>query len=126
MKVLVCGSRNWQETSRIWEDLRTLPVGTHVIHGAAKGADSMCDGIIREMSTSVPGRFTVERFPADWSRGRSAGIVRNIKMLDQKPDLVIAFWSGSSKGTRHTIGEAVKRGIPVRVHYPSGVQNIPL
>jgi hypothetical protein len=36
-------------------------------------------------------------------------------MLDEKPDLVIAYWNGKSNGTAHTISEARKRGIPVEV-----------
>ena len=36
-------------------------------------------------------------------------------MLDEKPDEVIAFQLNSSKGTQHTIDNALKRGIPTRV-----------
>ena len=36
-------------------------------------------------------------------------------MLDQKPDLVLAFHDdlGKSRGTADTVGEAKRRGIPV-------------
>jgi hypothetical protein len=60
--------------------------------------------------------WNVRVFPADWERyKRRAGIIRNLEMLDQEPDLVIAFWDGKSRGTAHTIGEARRRGIPVEV-----------
>ncbi|TAL45507.1 MAG: hypothetical protein EPN91_02025 [Salinibacterium sp.] len=60
--------------------------------------------------------FAVEEFKADWETyGRRAGIVRNLAMLDTRPDLVIACWDGESKGTAHTMTEARKRGIPVEV-----------
>jgi hypothetical protein len=36
-------------------------------------------------------------------------------MLNGSPDLVIAFWDGESRGTRHTIDEAKRRGIPVEI-----------
>ena len=53
---------------------------------------------------------------ANWNEdGKRAGILRNLRMLDQKPDLVIAFWDGQSTGTQHTITEARKRGIPVEI-----------
>lgn len=42
-------------------------------------------------------------------------MIRNIEMLDQKPDLVLAFWDGASTGTGHTVAEAGKRGIPVEI-----------
>lgn len=41
---------------------------------------------------------------------------RNLAMLDEKPDLVIAFQINGSAGTQHTIDQARKRGIPVEVH----------
>ncbi len=47
--------------------------------------------------------------------GRRAGPERNIRMLDSTPDLVLAFWDGQSRGTRHTISEARRRNITVRV-----------
>ena len=57
-----------------------------------------------------------QRFPADWDTyGKQAGFIRNIQMLDEKPDLVIAFQKNASRGTQHTINEARKRGIPVEV-----------
>jgi hypothetical protein len=37
-------------------------------------------------------------------------------MLDTDPDVVIAFWDGTSRGTRHTIDSAIRRGIPVEAY----------
>lgn len=57
--------------------------------------------------------FPVERYPADWERyGKRAGPIRNRKMLDQGPDLVVAF--GGDKGTADCVREARRRGIAVR------------
>ena len=59
----------------------------------------------------------VTRYLADWKRyGSGAGPIRNDKMLALKPDLVLAFWNGYSRGTLHTIKGARKLGIEVRVH----------
>jgi hypothetical protein len=58
-----------------------------------------------------------ERYAADWKQyGKRAGILRNLQMLDQRPDLVLAFQRNGSRGTQHTIDEARKRGIAVEVH----------
>ncbi len=110
MRVLVCGSRTWRYGGKVYERLRQLPRGTHVIHGGARGADFLAATCADSLGMKV------ECFPADWkNEGRSAGVQRNLLMLQQQPDLVIAFWDGKSTGTAHTIREAEKRGIPVEI-----------
>jgi hypothetical protein len=110
MKVLVCGSRTWHRDDIIKARLAQLPRGTHVIHGGARGADQMAATIATALG------FTVDVFWPDWVRdGVRAGIERNKVMLDQQPDLVLAFWKGGSTGTGHTVSEAGKRGIKVEV-----------
>lgn len=47
--------------------------------------------------------------------GKKAGNLRNLQMLDMGPDLVIAFPTRKSRGTRHCIGEATARGIAVQI-----------
>ncbi len=116
MKVLVCGSRDWADVAAIGYRLSILPAGTEVLHGGARGADSIAE----EFCIPVSRRLVPRCFQADWAtHGKRAGILRNLQMLDERPDLVIAFWDGKSKGTAHTIGEARKRGIPVEVIPPS-------
>jgi len=110
MRVLVCGSRGWTDETRIFQRLSLLPFGTEIISGAASGADSLAAMVAQTLG------FTVREFPADWNRyGRSAGFMRNFEMLNQRPDLVIAFWDGQSRGTAHTIRGARARAIPVEV-----------
>lgn len=109
MLVLICGSRGFDDTQAIRAALGRLPAETHVIHGDAKGADRLA----AELAAREFG-LTVTAHPADWStHGRRAGILRNLAMLDQHPDLVIGFWDGHSPGTGHTLSQAAARGIPV-------------
>lgn len=113
MKVLVCGSRDWPalDKRRIFARLAELGHGTEVIHGGAPGADSFADFWCRQLG--IP----VREFKAQWKLfGRKAGPIRNRQMLDEAPDLVIAFQKDSSTGTQDTIDEARRRGIPVEVH----------
>jgi len=110
MKVLICGSRDWEYGGAVYKRLRDLPQGSLVITGAARGADRLADFYARQLGHDT------KRFPADWETfGKRAGFIRNVQMLEQEPDLVIAFQKNGSRGTQHTIDEARKRGIPVEV-----------
>jgi hypothetical protein len=114
MKVLVCGSRDWADPMAVTErivDLAEAYPAALVIHGGCRGADMRVEGaaIVCNLRTKV--------FLADWRRfGRKAGPLRNRQMLDEEPDLVIAFQRDGSRGTQDTIDEARRRGIPVEVH----------
>ena len=115
--ILVCGSREWTDRSMIRLRLATLlpkdPGADEptIIHGAARGADSIAGEIAQQLG------FWVESYPADWKRhGKRAGPIRNREMLDKVPDLVIAFVRGESRGTWDCVHEAEARGIPVEVH----------
>lgn len=111
MRVLVCGSREYDYPVGVAVRIAELPEGTVVIHGAALGPDTIAGNFAKNTML-----LDVEEYPADWETyGKRAGIIRNLAMLDTEPDLVIAFWDGKSKGTGHTIREAQKRGIPVEI-----------
>ena len=116
MKVLVCGSRTWTDTLPIRNRMTKLfldaPVGSRptVIHGGAPGADVLAGHEARKLGMKV------HVFPADWKKhGKRAGILRNLKMLEEEPDLVLAFWDGKSFGTAHTISVAKERNIPIEI-----------
>jgi len=109
--VVVTGSREWANLARIDDAMKWLHSkhgsDVRIVHGTARGADQLCASTARRYGFSVVG------VPADWAQfGRSAGYRRNIQMLtDYNPDLVLAFWNGTSKGTKHTIDEAKSRGL---------------
>jgi len=113
MKVLVCGDRHWTDRESIQRELESIDGISVVVHGAAKGADSIAADIAHEMELGV------DSYPAQWGRyGRGAGPIRNQQMLDEgRPDLVLAFHRNlsSSKGTKDMVTRAKKAGIKVRV-----------
>ena len=110
MKILICGSRDWDDTSIIQDRLEQLPRDTEILHGNAPGADRIAAAIALMLGLSVTS------FPANWKRyGKSAGLKRNIEMLDENPDLVIAFQKNKSRGTQHTIDNAIARGIQLEI-----------
>lgn len=110
MKVLVTGSRSWTDEAPIRARLEQLPPCSFVMHGGARGVDRMAALIATELGHAV------RAYQADWRReGRRAGILRNLRMLDENPDVVLAWWDGRSPGTWHCIEAAIERGIPVEV-----------
>lgn len=108
-RVLVCGGRDFDDYAFVASVLDFYDPDT-VIHGAARGADSLAHRWAQ--NRCVP----VESYPANWHRdGKAAGPIRNVKMLAEgKPDVVIAFPGG--KGTEHMVKIAKAKGIQVLRH----------
>ena len=76
-----------------------------IVSGTAKGADLLGERYAKEKG------FKIEIYPAKWDLyGKSAGYRRNAEMV-AVADAVIVFWDGKSKGTKHTIDLADKKGI---------------
>lgn len=111
--VLICGDRDWDNLEVMVREMEKLPKNCTIVHGAARGADTMA-GLIAESLD-----MTVIAFPADWKcHGRAAGPIRNRKMFDSSdPDLVIAFHEDieTSRGTKDMVNYARKKGCPTRV-----------
>lgn len=110
MRVLVCGSRHFNDREKLDETLSKLDITT-VIEGQARGADTLSREYAERQG--IP----VLSFPAQWDiHGKAAGPIRNLQMLKEgKPDYVVAFLAKDSRGTKHMIGIAQKAGIPVEI-----------
>jgi hypothetical protein len=123
MRVLVCGYRKWRDAATIRARLAELPADTVILHGdngnpeRTTGADRIADRVAEELG------LVLEKYPARWGAygqtgvGDPAGPIRNREMLDTGVDLVLAFhdYLPGSKGTKDTVDEAERRGIPVEV-----------
>ena len=114
--VLICGGRNWNYPKMTFRKLDALHQRHRfgkVVHGAAKGADTLADKWAKKAGVQV------EAYPAIWRPAelggrvdRRAGFTRNKRMLDQaKPGLVIAFPGGS--GTSDMVRRAHQAGVKV-------------
>lgn len=108
MKILVCGGRDYSDQEKVNEVLNIMhnanPVTT-IVHGDATGADTLANNWAKGAGVNVVA------YPADWKTyGKSAGPIRNEKMLnEQNPDLVLAFPGG--KGTEHMMKIAKEKGV---------------
>ncbi len=55
-------------------------------------------------------------YPAAWDTyGLKAGYIRNEEMADNA-DALIAIWDGKSRGTKHMIDIATRKGLRVYIH----------
>lgn len=109
-RVLVCGGRDFTNVAYIWTMLDRLHNEHHftaMIQGGAEGADYLAN----EWAKTKP-EIARHVCKADWkSHGKAAGPLRNARMLEWKPDLVVAFPGG--RGTADMILRAKAAGVSV-------------
>jgi hypothetical protein len=111
LKLAVVGSRDFNDYAFMIEILQWYPI-KQIISGSARGADSLARRYANEHNISL------KEFPAEWNKhGKAAGFMRN-KLIVDAADEVIAFWDGSSRGTKHTIDIATENGKPVAIYWP--------
>ena len=116
MKIAVVGSREWNHLKLLESTLCkefTQAVVTEFISGGARGVDSYAEKLAKDYQLKI----TI--FKPDWDKyGKSAGYKRN-KLIIDEADKVIAFWSGKSKGTKHSIDLAIQAGKPIDIYVRS-------
>lgn len=109
MKLAVIGSRKFTDEAllrRYLDELR--PSIEAIVSGGAKGADKMAEAWAKD--NNIP---TIIFLPEYDKYGRGAPLKRN-HLIVAEGDIVLAFLSGESKGTRYTIKVAEKAGKPVK------------
>lgn len=109
MKIAIVGSRSYARMDKVVDYVYSLPTGTTIVSGGARGVDSVAESTARELGLDVI------VFPAKWDMyGRSAGFKRNALIVAES-DEVVAFWDKKSNRTKNTIDLATKAGKPVRI-----------
>ena len=113
MRIIVAGSRGFDDYSLLADTLdavdSAIPSFLTVVSGGARGADTLGERYSKEND------YNLSIFLADWAKyGKSAGYRRNAEMADYS-DMLVAFWDGESKGTKHMIDLALKKGLLVKV-----------
>ena len=111
MRLIIAGSRSIAEYRNIEKAIEYFSLKPDVIiSGTANGVDKL--GEIWARKNNIP----VERYPANWDKyGKSAGYIRNEEMA-KVADTLLAIWDMESKGTKHMIDIATKKGLDVFVY----------
>ncbi len=116
LRLIVCGGRDWADYGAVNRALTMIHDKrgiAEIIQGGAKGADALAARWAKATGVACT------EVPADWDKhGRAAGPIRNLQMLELKPDGVVAFPGG--RGTKHMREAATAAG--VRVWQPCGTQ----
>ena len=114
LRVLICGGRHFTDYTYlrfICNDILKdyFDYNIEIVSGHCKGCDLLGEKFANEC------HYKLKIFPADWKKyGKSAGIIRNLEMLEyisKTTCLVIGFISDNSKGTKFTLDKAQKMNI---------------
>ncbi len=106
MKIAIIGSR----TLTVPNIEEYLPEGvTEIVSGGAKGIDEAAARFVR-----IHGIKLTEFLPDYAHYGRGAPLKRN-EQIANYADAGIAFWNGSSRGTKYTIDLFRTLGKPITV-----------
>lgn len=118
-RVIIAGSRKFDDyqalssySDKVLANKLTDPATEVIIvSGHATGADSLGERYAAERGLQC------ELHPADWSKGRAAGPIRNAEMASIA-DALIAFPKVGelNKGTKNMISQAESKGLLIRIY----------
>ena len=125
LRIIVAGSRGFYDYQLLSDtlmdylaemddkDIVDNPSQVKFISGTCRGADVLGEQF------AYTYEYEVIRFPADWDHyGKSAGYRRNAEMAKYASEaygVLIAFWDGQSRGTKHMIDLAKRYGLELHV-----------
>lgn len=124
LRIIIAGSRDFNKYGLLFEECsKTIKhicdsekfSSIQIISGTARGADRLGEQFANDCG------YYIKKFPADWDTfGKRAGYLRNREMAKYSIDgdnkgVLIAFWNGTSKGTKHMIDIAHELGLLVYV-----------
>ena len=120
-RIIIAGGRDFTDKKfmytaldrlfRDFDDEMHMPImPLEIVSGTARGADAL------GADWATANWVRLKEFPADWDKyGKGAGYVRNEEMAIYA-NVLVAFWDGKSRGTKHMIDLAHKHGLEVHVY----------
>lgn len=121
-RIIIAGSRTFNDYKllkksiyNLFKDRNIKKNNVRIISGTANGADKLGERYAQEFGLKLTKMY------AQWNEyGKSAGYIRNEQMAkyaveDDNLGVLIAFWDGISKGTKHMIDLANKHGLEVHI-----------
>lgn len=110
MKTIIAGSRTITDLSLLEDVIKESGFNiTEVVCGGARGVDELGR---KWAENKVP----VKLFAANWNVfGKRAGYIRNVEMADYAEALIL-LWDGRSKGSKHMLDIADKKGLKIYLH----------
>ncbi len=122
LRVIIAGSRDFNDYELLKREVLNIVKYDNrskelvkIVSGGARGADRLGEQFAKEFGLKI------EQFLADWDGlGKRAGYVRNADMAkfaceNGNQGMLIAFWNGKSKGTKHMIDLTKRHGLEVHV-----------
>ena len=112
LKVVIAGGRDFDDFDKlikVCDHMLKDADKIEIVSGGAPGADRL-----GEAYSALRG-YDLHKFPAKWDlHGKSAGYKRNRQMA-QFCDVVMVFWDGKSRGTKHMIDISKELNRPIHV-----------
>jgi len=110
VRVGIVGSRHFSAPERVTDYVNGLPPRASIITGSASGVDAAATKAARARGLGV------QVMPASFEEmsDASKSAARNQRLVDAC-DVLVAFWDGSSAGTRRTVERALDAGKEVHV-----------
>jgi len=117
MKVIIAGSRSLTNYNMVEIGMAEIGITdkiTCVVSGGARGVDKLGEAWAERHKKSC------EVYSANWDKfGKSAGYKRNVVMA-KHADILVAFWDGISRGTKHMIRTAEDNDVFVIAYHVIG------
>lgn len=103
MKIAIVGGRDYADYKQLCNVLEPYKKYCNLeICGEAQGADTLGKEWAKQNNIKI------KSFPANWDKhGKAAGHIRN-KEMAEVADFVVAFWNGTSRGTKNMIDNCLK------------------